>query len=113
MSPIDILLVIAGVDVYDWMALFAFSLFPFHLCAPMMDHSIWLSGTGILAMFFQGGSLCGLGWVAVRAYRNDKRPWFIRYLVFPVGYPIVMLVTNSLPPIIWIKFHPLGHILFL
>src|SRR5438552_15168707 len=97
-----LLFALAGLgDVPNWMWLLWFSIVPFHVCAPLMDSSLRLGGTGILAAVFQGVSVLGLGWAAVRAFRARERPWFIRYLLFPIGYPVVMLATNLLPAILW------------
>jgi hypothetical protein len=102
MNATIVLFALAGLgDVPNWMWLLWFAVIPFHLCAPLMDSSLRLGGTGTLAAVFQGLSALGLGRAAMRAFRARERPWFFRYLLFPIGYPIVMLFTNLLPAILW------------
>jgi len=89
------LLGLAGLgDTPNWLFLLVFSLVPFYLCAPLIGSGLHLFGTGIGAAVFQGLCLVALGWAAVKVYLSPKPPWFGRYLLFPIGYPIVTLTTN-------------------
>jgi K+-transporting ATPase A subunit len=77
-----------------WVALL--SLFPLQLFPGGMA----LGGHGVITASCQGIAILGLFIAAILVWRSPKQSSWVKIVVLPVGYPVVILLTNLIPVLV-------------
>jgi hypothetical protein len=85
-------------DMPNWMIMGMLCLWPFHIYVALTGQQyLALDGYGIGAVVLQGGALIALFAACPIAVASKDTHWGIKVLCLPIGYPLVVSVTNLLP----------------
>jgi hypothetical protein len=89
-------LLASPMEMPAWFALLYFCLWPDHLFGGLLS----LRGAeGTEAAWFQGGALFALLVLSILVWRSRRSSRRMKFAILPVGYPVVIFLTNLAPSI--------------